>query len=59
MKKSIKKPKGTKKVKKITTYTKPELEKIAKKHKVPLKKRDGSKKNKEDLFKSLKRQGLV
>jgi hypothetical protein len=59
LKKTIKKPKGTKKVKKITTYTKAELEKIARKHKISLKKRDGSKKIKEELFKSLKRKGLV
>jgi hypothetical protein len=59
LKKIIKKPKGTKKPKKINTYTKPELEKIAKKHKVSLKKRDGTKKNKEELFKSLKRKALV
>jgi hypothetical protein len=59
LKKTIKKPKGTKKVKKITTYTKAELEKIAKKNKVTLKRRDGAKKNKEELFKALKRQGLV
>ena len=59
LKKLIKKPKGTKKVKKITTYTKAELEKIAKKNKVTLKRRDGAKKNKEELFKALKRQGLV
>jgi hypothetical protein len=58
-KKSTKITKVTRKVKQVNTYTKPKLEKIAKKNKVSLKKRDGSKKTKEELFKSLKRKGLL
>ena len=48
-----------KRVKEIDTFKKPQLEKIAKKHDVSLKGRDGKVKTKEQLFKSLKRKNLV
>ena len=53
------KPKKEKKVKEIDTYLKPQLEKIAKKNDVNLKNRDGSVKNKQQLFNSLKRKNLI
>ena len=53
------KSKKEKKVKEIDTYLKPELQKIAKKNNVNLKNRDGSLKNKEQLFNSLKRKKLI
>jgi len=53
------KPKKEKKVKEIDTFLKPQLVKIAKKNNVNLKNRDGSLKNKEQLFKSLKRKHLI
>lgn len=49
----------SKKVKEIDTYLKPDLEKIAKKNKVNLKNRDGTLKNKQQLFNSLKRKKLI
>ena len=57
-KKKEKKPKQ-KKVKEIDTYLKPQLEKIAKKNDVNLKNRDGTIKNKQQLFNSLKRKNLI
>jgi hypothetical protein len=53
------KPKKEKKVKEIDTYLKPQLEKIAKKNDVNLKNRDGTIKNKQQLFNSLKRKNLI
>jgi len=53
------KPKKEKKIKEIDTYLKPQLEKIAKKNGVNLKNRDGSVKNKQQLFNSLKRKSLI
>ena len=58
-KKSPLKKSPPKKVKLIDTYTKVKLVKIAKKHEVSLKARDGKPKNKEQLFASLKRKNLV
>ena len=52
------KKKETKK-KQIDTFTKDKLEKIAKRHDVSLKTRDGKIKKKEQLFNSLKRKGLI
>ena len=46
-------------VKKIDTMLKPKLEKMAKKHGVSLKKKDGTVKTKQQLFNSLKRKKLV
>jgi hypothetical protein len=57
-KKVVKKPKK-KVVKEIDTYNKPQLERLAKKHGVSLKKRDGSPKTKLELYKSLKRKKLI
>ncbi len=48
-----------KRVKEIDSYLKPKLEKIAKKHDVNLKARDGKPKTKEQLFRSLKRKNLI
>jgi len=59
--KSVKtsKPK-TKSVKKqISLYKRSQLEKLAKKNKISLKKRDGTPKTKLQLFRSLKRKGLL
>ena len=53
------KEKEEKKVKLIDTFKKTDLEKIAKKHDVSLKARDGTIKTKEQLFASLKRKSLV
>jgi len=47
------------KVKLIDTFLKTDLEKIAKKHDVSLKTRDGKIKTKEQLFNSLKRKSLI
>jgi hypothetical protein len=47
------------KVKLIDTFLKTDLEKIAKKHDVSLKARDGKIKTKEQLFNSLKRKSLI
>jgi len=47
------------KVKLIDTFLKTDLEKIAKKHDVSLKARDGKIKTKEQLFNSLKRKKLI
>jgi trimethylamine:corrinoid methyltransferase-like protein len=58
-KKDKKAPSEKKRVKEIDTFKKPQLEKIAKKHDVSLKGRDGKVKTKEQLFKSLKRKNLV
>jgi hypothetical protein len=70
-KKSVKKPKpkskpkakpkkdAEKKVKEIDTYKKDKLVKIAKKHDVSLKARDGKVKTKEQLFNSLKRKKII
>ena len=58
-KKDKKTPSEKKRVKEIDTFKKPQLEKIAKKHDVSLKGRDGKVKTKEQLFKSLKRKNLV
>jgi hypothetical protein len=66
-KKSVKKPKPKskpkkdtqKKVKEIDTYKKDKLVKIAKKHDVSLKARDGKVKTKEQLFNSLKRKKII
>lgn len=52
-------PTEKKRVKEIDTFKKPQLEKIAKKHNVSLKARDGKVKTKEQLFKSLKRKDLI
>jgi hypothetical protein len=52
-------PKKEKKVKLIDTFLKSDLEKIAKKHDIPLKGRDGKLKTKEQLFSSLKRKKLI
>lgn len=57
--KKEKKEKKEKKVKLIDTFLKPKLEKIAKKHDVSLKSRDGKLKTKEQLFNSLKRKKLI
>jgi len=67
--KSVKKPKTksvktskpkTKSVKKqISLYKRSQLEKLAKKNKISLKKRDGTPKTKLQLFRSLKRKGLL
>lgn len=58
-----KKPKSKKdaqkKVKEIDTYKKDKLVKIAKKHEVSLKARDGKLKTKEQLFNSLKRKKII
>ena len=54
-----KESKPVKKVKLIDTFLKTDLEKIAKKHDVNLKARDGKIKTKEQLFDSLKRKKLV
>ena len=51
--------KSVKKEKEIDKYKRSYLEKIAKKNKVSLKKRDGTLKNKLELFKSLKRKNLL
>jgi len=51
--------KEKKKVKEIDMYKKEALEKIAKKHDVSLKTKDGKIKTKEQLFKSLKRKDLL
>ena len=59
VKKDKKAPSEKKRVKEIDTFKKPQLEKIAKKHDVSLKARDGKVKTKEQLFKSLKRKNLV
>lgn len=59
VKKDKKVPSEKKRVKEIDTFKKPQLEKIAKKHDVSLKARDGKVKTKEQLFKSLKRKNLV
>lgn len=59
VKKDKKTPSEKKRVKEIDTFKKPQLEKIAKKHDVSLKGRDGKVKTKEQLFKSLKRKNLV
>jgi hypothetical protein len=59
VKKDKKAPTEKKRVKEIDTFKKPQLEKIAKKHDVSLKGRDGKVKTKEQLFKSLKRKNLV
>jgi hypothetical protein len=48
-----------KKVKEIDTYKKDKLVKIAKKHEVSLKARDGKVKTKEQLFNSLKRKKII
>jgi LAS superfamily LD-carboxypeptidase LdcB len=58
-KKVIPKKTPQKKVKEIDTYKKPQLEKIAKKHDVNLKTREGKVKTKKQLFDSLKRKELV
>jgi hypothetical protein len=49
----------SKKVKQIDTYTKVDLEKIAKKNEVSLKTRDGKIKTKQQLFDSLKRKKII
>lgn len=54
---SSKKPE--KKPKQIDIFKKPELEKLAKKHDVSLKTREGKPKTKKQLFNSLKRKDLV
>lgn len=54
-----KKEKKVKKVKLIDTFLKSDLEKIAKKHDISLKGRDGKLKTKEQLFSSLKRKDLI
>jgi hypothetical protein len=59
VKKDKKAPTEKKRVKEIDTFKKPQLEKIAKKHDISLKGRDGKLKTKEQLFKSLKRKNLV
>lgn len=51
--------KGGKSVKNIDSYKKKDLEKIAKKHEVSLKKKDGKIKKKDELYKSLKIKKLV
>lgn len=51
--------KTKKKVKEIDMYKKDALEKIAKKHDISLKAKDGKIKTKEQLFKSLKRKDLL
>ena len=51
--------KTEKKPKEIDTFKKPQLEKLAKKHEVNLKTREGKPKTKKQLFNSLKRKGLV
>jgi len=56
---SGKSKKTIKKVKEIDMYKKDALEKIAKKHDISLKNRDGKIKTKEQLFKSLKRKDLL
>ena len=53
------KPTPKPKSKQIDTFLKTDLEKIAKKHDVSLKTRDGKIKTKEQLFKSLKQKKLV
>ncbi len=59
VKKEKKIPSEKKRVKEIDSYLKPKLEKIAKKHDVNLKARDGKPKTKEQLFRSLKRKNLI
>ena len=59
VKKDKKAPSEKKRVKEIDTFKKTQLEKIAKKHDISLKGRDGKVKTKEQLFKSLKRKNLV
>ena len=54
-----KKQSKPKKVKEIDTYKKDKLVKIAKKHDVCLKTRDGKVKTKEQLFNSLKRKKII
>jgi hypothetical protein len=56
---SSKLKKSIPKVKEIDSYKKEDLEKIAKKHNVSLKTKDGKLKTKEQLFKSLKRKDLL
>lgn len=56
---AAKSKKDKKKVKEIDMYKKEALEKIAKKHDVSLKTKDGKIKTKEQLFKSLKRKDLL
>jgi hypothetical protein len=56
---AAKSKKEKKKVKEIDMYKKEALEKIAKKHDVSLKTKDGKIKTKEQLFKSLKRKDLL
>jgi hypothetical protein len=58
-KKPKKAPSEKKRVKEIDTFKKPKLERIAKKHEVSLKARDGKVKTKEQLFRSLKRKNLI
>ena len=53
------KSKAKPKQKLIDTFTKVDLEKIAKKHDISLKSRDGKLKTKEQLFNSLKRKKLI
>ena len=54
------KPKSkTVKTKQITLYKRAQLERLAKKNKISLKKRDGTPKTKLQLFRSLKRKGLL
>jgi hypothetical protein len=57
--KEKKAPSEKKRVKEIDTFKKPKLERIAKKHEVSLKARDGKVKTKEQLFRSLKRKNLI
>jgi len=59
-KSKVKKTPKSKPVKKqIDLYKKYQLEKLAKKHKINLKKRDGTPKTKLQLFRSLKRKELL
>ena len=51
--------KKMKKEKEISKYTKVQLEKLAKKHGITLRKRDGTARTKEQLFRSLKRKKLI
>jgi hypothetical protein len=58
-KKSTSSKKTEKRPKEIDIFKKPQLEKLAKKHEVNLKTREGKPKTKKQLFNSLKRKGLV
>ena len=50
---------GNKKLKKIDSYNKNELKKLAKENNIKVKKSDGTLKTKEQLFNSLKRKNLI